>query len=281
MRIIFTLSTIFIFLISCETNDVHANFGCMDVNSCNYSDIASTDDGSCVYANECIDCNGIISDSDGDGIGDCDEVDGCTDPLACNYNSFVTNDDGSCEFADQGFDCYGNFGLIINEVLYDPPSESAGDANTDGTRDANNDEFIELVNISLSTLDISGYMFFDLDDLGDTPAHVVPENSFLLPGKAFLLFGGGDINNFSSDFGGSLVQVCSNKPINLNNGGDLLTIKDSKGEILIIFDVDPLSDNPDESYTRSPDLTGEFIQHSFSSGELLFSPGTQTDGNPF
>jgi hypothetical protein len=281
VKIITALCLVFSLVISCETNDVLPNLGCMDVNSCNYSEVASADDGTCFYADECIDCGGIVSDSDGDGIGDCYEVDGCTDSLACNFNSFVTNNDGSCVFAIQGYDCDGNFGLIINEVLYDPPAESLGDANTDGTRDANNDEFIELVNISSSQLDLSGYMFFDLDDLGNTPAHIVPENTVLLPGKAFLLFGGGDENNFISEFGGSLVQVCSNKPINLNNGGDLLTIKDSQGEILITFDVDPLSDNPDESYTRSPDLTGEFVQHSFASEELLFSPGTQTNGNPF
>ena len=31
----------------------------------------------------------------------------------------------------------------MNEVLYDPPSGSIGDANGDGTRDPNEDEFVE------------------------------------------------------------------------------------------------------------------------------------------
>src|SRR5262249_7623431 len=36
--------------------------------------------------------------------------------------------------------------LIVNEVLADPPAGSDGDANHDGTRDAAQDEFIEIVN---------------------------------------------------------------------------------------------------------------------------------------
>ena len=41
--------------------------------------------------------------------------------------------------------------------------------------------------------------------------------------------------------------------------------------------------NPNESYTRNPDLIGEFEQHSGieSSGGRLFSPGTKLDGTPF
>ena len=75
------------------------------------------------------------ADSDGDGINDSDddcpneagipEYNGCSQPL-----------------------------LIINEVLYDPPSGIAGDANGDGTREAQEDEFIEFVNLG-GTLDLS------------------------------------------------------------------------------------------------------------------------------
>ena len=46
------------------------------------------------------------------------------------------------------------------------------------------------------------------------------------------------------------------------------------------FDVTPLSNNPNESYTRNPDLTGPFEQHNGVSG-TLYSPGTRTDGSPF
>ena len=81
------------------------------------------------------------SDSDGDGINDSDddcpneaglpEYNGCSQPL-----------------------------LIINEVLYDPPAGDEGDANGDGTREAQEDEFIEFVNLG-GTLNISGYSVHD------------------------------------------------------------------------------------------------------------------------
>lgn len=289
MKIFFYYLSLSLIFVSCETNDVIVNLGCTDPVACNYDAEAFDDDGSCTYANECVDCDGLVIDSDQDGIGDCDEVAGCTDSLACNYNPSVSDDDGSCEYALQGFDCEGNSVvdmLIINEVLYDPPSGEQGDANTDGTRDPNEDEFVELVNASSAPIDLSGYMFFDADDIGATPAHIVPENTILLPGKAFVLFGGGDASSFTSNFGGALVQVCSNKPINLNNGssnssGDFLTIQDAQGNTLLEFDVDPLSNNPDESYTRNPDVTGDFVQHASAVDGVLYSPGTRVDGTSF
>ena len=58
----------------------------------------------------------------------------------------------------------------------------------------------------------------------------------------------------------------------------------------VLFDIEPLSNNPDESYSRYPDLNTEpdsdgnlFFQHaslSESSG-TLFSPGTRIDGTNF
>ena len=287
MKKYFSYFSLSLILISCETNDVVANLGCTDPTACNYDAEAFDDDGSCTYANECIDCDGVVIDSDQDGVGDCDEVAGCTDSLACNYNPSVSDDDGSCEYALEGFDCEGNSVvdmLIINEVLYDPPrnEEGNGDANTDGVRGADDDEFVELVNGSSAPIDLSGYMFFDTEALdASSPAHIVPQNTILLPGKAYVLFGGGDLSTFASDFGGALVQVCSNQPMNLNNGGDILTIQDAQGNTVLEFDVAPLSGNPNESYTRYPDVTGDFVQHASAVDGVLYSAGTRVDGTSF
>ena len=45
---------------------------------------------------------------------------------------------------------------------------------------------------------------------------------------------------------------------------------------IVLTLIEPLSNNPNESYTRNPDLT-EFEQHSGiqGSGGRLFSPGTK------
>ena len=281
ITLIIVINIILIFN-ACETNDIKANLGCTDPNACNYNPTADSDNNSCFFESECEDCQGNSIDTDGDGIGDCDESEGCTDPNACNFNPNVNDDDGSCEYPELGLDCDGNLPLVINEVLYDPSNNALdGDANANGAYVHDDDEFVELVNNSSNSYDISGFMFFDSEGLdSNTPAHVVPANTVLLPGKAFVLFGGGDINSFSGDFGGATIQVCSNQELNLNNSGDVLTIQDSNGNSLLTFDVEPLSNNPNESYTRNPDLTGDFIQHNDIT-DVLFSPGTKIDGSSF
>ena len=74
-------------------------------------------------------------------------------------------------------------GFIINEVLYDPPSGLTGDANNDGVRDPNEDEFVEFVNTSDSCIDLSYCKIFDTENLNlGTPNHQFPANTFLSSG---------------------------------------------------------------------------------------------------
>src|SRR2546425_13163869 len=48
--------------------------------------------------------------------------------------------------------------IFINEVLADPPDGVAGDANHDGVRDGTQDEFVELVNGTVTDyLNLSGW----------------------------------------------------------------------------------------------------------------------------
>jgi len=203
------------------------------------------------------------SDSDGDGINDSDddcpneaglpEYNGCSQPL-----------------------------LIINEVLYDPPSGIQGDANGDGTREAQEDEFIEFVNLG-GTLDLSGYTVHD----NAQERHVFPQGTIIPSGGVLVLFGGG---NPTGAFGNAIVQTASAGILNMNNAGDFVTVYNTNGEVVLTFDIETLSNNPDESYTRYPDLNLEpgddgilFYQHA-GIGEALgafFSPGTKIDGTNF
>ena len=203
------------------------------------------------------------ADSDGDGINDSDddcpneagvpEYNGCSQPL-----------------------------LMINEVLYDPPSGISGDANGDGTREAQEDEFIEFVNLG-GTLDLSGYTVHD----NAQERHIFPQGTVLPSGGVLVLFGGG---NPTGAFGNAIVQTATNGILNMNNAGDFVTVYNPNGEVVLTFDIDPLSDNPDESYSRYPDLNTEpdsdgnlFYQHASipDSGGTLFSPGTKVDGTNF
>lgn len=175
----------------------------------------------------------------------------------------------------------GMLPLILNEVLYDPPDAGDGDANADGGRDPNEDEFVELVNDSNMVVDVSGLAFFDVDamDMG-MPRHVVPNGTMLMPRQALVVFGGGSP---SGDFGGAVVQTANGfeNRLNLNNSSDFLTVQDAGGAVIFTFDVEALSNNPNESYTRAPDLTGDFEQHAGVVEGILFSPGTRADGSSF
>jgi hypothetical protein len=35
----------------------------------------------------------------------------------------------------------------------------------------------------------------------------------------------------------------------------------AQDSLILSFDIEPLSNNPNESYTRNPDITGDFEQH--------------------
>jgi hypothetical protein len=93
--------------------------GCDDATACNFDPSATDNDGSCVFAEgNCESCDGnggiAVSDADGDGVCDADEIPGCTDAGACNYNAAATDEDGSCVFADGTCEiCDGNGGTAI------------------------------------------------------------------------------------------------------------------------------------------------------------------------
>ncbi len=170
--------------------------------------------------------------------------------------------------------------LIINEVLYDPSNVGlAGDANGDGVYSQAQDEFIELINLSSKSVNLEGYKIYDADGLlSGIPRHVFPANSIVRSGGCIVVFGGGTL---TGTFGGAVLQTSTTGDLNLNNVADSITITDPAGTILVSYDFTPLSDNPNESYTRNPDITGDYVQHHFANPLLLFSPGTKIDGTPF
>lgn len=166
-------------------------------------------------------------------------------------------------------------GLILNEVLYDPPADLAGDANGDGLRDPLADEFAEFYNDG-PALDISGYSLWDASSL----RHSFPAGTLIPSRGVLVVFGGG---NPTGAFGGATVQTASTGQLNLNNAGDLLILKNSSGAELIRFDIALYSGDPNQSYTRSPDLSGPFVLHSVipSAMGALFSPGLRLNRTPF
>lgn len=91
----------------CDAAEVE---GCTNPLACNYNDLASNDDGSCLVAGPCdvcLDGDFTDGDADDDSVCDGDEVAGCTVEEACNYDVAATDDDGTCVFAIAGYDCDG------------------------------------------------------------------------------------------------------------------------------------------------------------------------------
>ena len=214
----------------------------------------------------CTDLNLLDDDSDSDSDGVLDAIDSCPSEVGPDANN-------GCPW----------LGFLINEINYDPVTSPEGDANGDGTRSAQGDECIEFYN-SGPEIDLAGYTISDADAV----RHTFPSGESLIPSNGVLVvFGGpfGGAGDPISDFGGAIVQVANGLDfrLNMNNAGDFMTISDPSGNPILTFDIEPLSENPNESYTRNPDLTGEFEQHAGiqGSGGRLFSPGTKLDGTPF
>ncbi|HEX8143239.1 MAG TPA: Calx-beta domain-containing protein [Pyrinomonadaceae bacterium] len=177
--------------------------------------------------------------------------------------------------------------VVINEVLADPPDGAAGDANLDGTRDATQDEFVELVNNPINTsINISGWTIRTRSGTGpETIRHTFAAGTTLAAGKAIVVFGGGTPAAVSN-FGNSQVVTSSTGNLNLTNTGITVVLRDNSGNLVQEFTYTgsgALNGNNNQSLTRSPDITGGFVQHlsATGAGTRAFSPGTKVDGTSF
>ena len=141
-----------------------------------------------------------------------------------------------------------NAGVSLNEMLADPPPEEEGDANGDGVRHAEEDEFVEIMNHGSTPLDIAGWEIRDEVSV----RHVFPDTAPLIlePGSLATVFGGGTPTGFDG-----LVSVASSGRLSLNNGGDTVTLVSSYGETADTH-VYGAEGGRDRSMIRIPDGTG-------------------------
>jgi hypothetical protein len=85
---------------NCDCAGLFYNPGCTDNAACNYDATATENDGSCIYPETGLDCNGdCLNDVNDNGI--CDDVEnfGCTAPSADNYDPSANSDNGTCVWA--------------------------------------------------------------------------------------------------------------------------------------------------------------------------------------
>ncbi len=175
--------------------------------------------------------------------------------------------------------------IAFTEVLADPPDGVGGDANGDATRDASDDEFVELVNRGETPLCLSGW---SLGDAEDTERHVFPLGRALAPGRALVVFGGGVP---TGTFGGADVQTAAFAGrLNLSNTGDVLTLRDPADRVVAQFSwgdcagrrcaADHWSDdlNFAGSIARQATSYAAWAPHA-GLRDARFSPGTMSDGS--
>lgn len=164
--------------------------------------------------------------------------------------------------------------VIINEVLADPAAGSAGDANGDGTRSGTADEFVELVSASSTPVDLSGWAL--ADDFGTR--FVFPEGTQLIPGRAVVVFGGGNASKMTDFAGlfGTLAFVSTG--LGLSNSGDTVKLVRPDGTLSDTMTYGA-EGNKDRSLVRETDgdAKAAFVQHPGTN----FSAGVKSDGTKF
>ncbi|MFH1529222.1 MAG: lamin tail domain-containing protein [Pseudomonadota bacterium] len=173
----------------------------------------------------------------------------------------------------------------INELLSDGTADE--DANQDGSVDAMEDEFVELVVVSNSPVDISGWMITEKNWDVWLPRHTFPPGTILSSLAAAVIFGGGDSPE-SSDailFGtANAADPGTPYGLDLDDDGDEVRLLDAEGRLVdaITYGQDPQPAS-DQSLTRSPDLIGPWLPHLEAVGAAgaVFSPGTRVDGALF
>jgi hypothetical protein len=176
--------------------------------------------------------------------------------------------------------------LVINEVLPSPATGNAGDANCDGTRNAVDDEFIEIVNVSDGCVELAGV---GVETGSDGLQYTFGLDTGLQPGHAIVLFGGG-----APVFDGTSTQALTHC-VPLTNCDVLIqtTFPGALGlapedSVALRYDSTVLDSVEwggtgvtliaGESLTRSPELTGDFVTHTTVAAGVTMSPGTAATG---
>ena len=165
--------------------------------------------------------------------------------------------------------------IVINEILADPATGLAGDANHDGVSSSTQDEFVELLNNSVSPVNISGWSIHD----AISSRHIFPANTILSAYQYLVIFGGG-----SPNLSGVNWQVASTGQLSLNNTAETVTLLDASNNIVDQVVYGSIG-NHDQSIVHFPEgnLASSFVLHSTlpQSSGTAFSPGTSISGGQF
>lgn len=181
--------------------------------------------------------------------------------------------------------------IKINEFLAaDGPAGTGTDSNCDGSFTMTDDEFIELVNVSGKTLDLTGLTIKD----GGAPTAVPPVppvlqftfapaatgSMTLLPGKAVVVWAGGapacpGVTNW-------FTAPATQHTLSLNDAGDTITLATGAATPVTIATTTYSTQTVGTSSNLSPDVTGTtYALHTVLNAAVKASPGKHADGTAF
>jgi lamin tail-like protein/Calx-beta domain-containing protein len=205
-------------------------------------------------------------------------------------NLFMTSDGRESNSATLTFTGDPSRNVLINEVLADPPSGIAGDANRDGSRDGTQDEFVEFINGTSNELINVGNWTIRTRPIGgttETTRFTFPSGSSLPAGDAIVVFGGGNFNSADPVFGcAQVMKANTSAGLSLTNSGLTILLRDGAGNLINQFSYGGstgFDGGNSQSLTRSPDIGGAFTQHTGAAGAngAAYSPGLRVNGTPF
>ena len=174
--------------------------------------------------------------------------------------------------------------LVITEIHADPAAGPGGDANGDGRRDPQQDEFVEIVNTGTEPVCLCGWTLTDAQELS---RHRFPLSGPLPPGGAVVVFGGGVP---TGSFAGAAIQWAAfDGQLGLSNAGDVLTLQDHQGTVVSRVSwgdcggaecaADHITGTLETgaSVVRWPEPSGSWRNHR-ELRSSRWSPGTRVDG---
>lgn len=165
--------------------------------------------------------------------------------------------------------------LIVNEIY---PNNYDLDINGDGIA-SNDDEFLELVNTTGASLDISGWTVSD----GSSVRHTFTPGTVLDTDCAILVFD--DLPATTNGINGTAAVAASSGSLNLNST-DTVTIMNDSAVLIMTSSYESffVADTALDSLNLETEITpSAYIDHSgvTGSGGAQLSPGTKVDGSVF
>ena len=185
-------------------------------------------------------------------------------------------------------------GLAINEVGADPTGTPGFDTDNDGSVSLFADEFVEIINVSASPIDLSGVQLWDGEGLIHTLSGTLPAGGTLL-----ILDTSADLVSATAAYPDATVVIASGT-MGLNNTGESLGLVDTSSvdNDFVVFNYgdgatsDPVTDNVSfpgsnligtdgttatgdgQSVQRSPGGDDAIVVADASPGVFCFAPGT-------